>query len=160
MRQVRGEGFSVRFKRRPIAAKKKNVPLKKNVPVSIRHLFAQQAEATYPKMPILNAPANGPVSAAKPEISQAQKRLWIGAFKGDLRAIRMAVMAGADIEARDHEDRTAINIASQQGHIEALKTLLAAKEMKRMAIAGDLPDTDFFRKFGTKKRFGTRKAGR
>lgn len=159
MRQVRGEGFSVRFKRRPMAVKKTGVPLKKNVPVSIRHLFAQKAEATYPPMPSLSAPANAPAATPiKTEITQTQTRLWIAAFKGDLAAIRMAVMNGADIDARDHEGRTAINIASQYGQVEALKTLLAAKEMKRMAALGQLPDTGFYKKFGTKKKFGTRKS--
>ncbi len=151
MRQVRGEGFSVRFKRRPIAAKKTPGPKKHSVPVSIRHLFAEQAAPTYPAMPVLCAPANQPVAPSKAEMSQAQLRLWIGAFKGDLPAIRMAVMNGADIDARDHEGRTAINIASQYGQAQALKTLLAAREMKRLAVRGDLPDTAFFRKFKGKK---------
>ena len=63
---------------------------------------------------------------------ELQKELWNASEIGDLSAIRMAVVKGADVEMRDDKDRSAINIASQHGHANALSTLLAAKAMARL----------------------------
>src|SRR5690606_13622410 len=82
--------------------------------------------------------------------SKMQIALWQAAMAGDCYAIRMLVMEGVDLEARDAQGRTAFNIATQYNQQNALKTLLAAREMKRMAKIGDLPDSNFFRKFAQK----------
>ncbi|MAS86488.1 MAG: hypothetical protein CMH30_00715 [Micavibrio sp.] len=63
---------------------------------------------------------------------ELQKELWNAAEIGDLAAIRMAVVKGADVEMRDEKERSAINIASQHGQANALSTLLAAKAMARL----------------------------
>ena len=62
--------------------------------------------------------------------------LWHAVETGDLQTIRNAVIKGADVEARDMKERTAINIASQNGQVEAMKTLLAAKSMARIERLG------------------------
>lgn len=82
--------------------------------------------------------------------TKMQIALWQAAMTGDCYAIRMLVMEGVDLEARDGQGRTAFNIATQYNQQNALKTLLAAREMKRMAKMGDLPDSNFFRKFTQK----------
>ena len=79
--------------------------------------------------------------------SAIEAALWAAAKAGDCGAIRLAVMRGADLDARDSQGRTAINIATQYNHKDAIKTLLAAKEMRRMAALGELPQTAFFQKF-------------
>ena len=99
------------------------------------------------------------ISPEKTEISarrEAQeKALWIAAKNGDCGRIRLLVMEGVDLEARDSQGRTAINIATQYNQQAVIKTLLAAKEMRRMAALGELPKTAFFAKFaktGTENR--------
>lgn len=66
----------------------------------------------------------------------AQKRLWDAARTGDQPAIRRLVYDDIDFEARDEEDRTAFNIATQYGHYKAAQTILAAKQMKVMQQMG------------------------
>lgn len=66
----------------------------------------------------------------------AQERLWQAAAKGDKVTIRALVFEDVDFDARDDEDRTAFNIATQHGHSDAAKTLLAAKQMKAMQLMG------------------------
>lgn len=80
--------------------------------------------------------------------------LWAAALKGDSPMIRKLVMEGVDLDARDDQGRTALNIAMQYNNTDAIKTLMAAKEMRRMAKVGDLPDSKFFRKF-SKNKTGT-----
>lgn len=84
-------------------------------------------------------------------IGANEQMLWAAAYRGDCRMIRMLVMEGVDLEARDEDGRTAINIATQYGRQEALKTLLSAKEMRYLASLGKLPDTNFYRKFHKQK---------
>lgn len=79
--------------------------------------------------------------------------LWRAAKAGDCGAIRILVMDGVDLDARDEEGRTALNIATQYGQHEVIKTLLAAKEMRSLAVRGVLPDTPFFNKFKRKVEF-------
>jgi hypothetical protein len=130
-KNLRGEGFTVRFVKRPLSGKKMEDARQDNfMPIS---LHTKEEEVMERKDVIL--------------ISDSTKDLWLAARKGDCYTIRMLVMQGADLEARDLDGRTAINIATQYNQQEALKTLLAAREMKRMAKMGDLPDTRFFRKF-------------
>lgn len=66
----------------------------------------------------------------------AQERLWQAAAAGDKAAIRGLVFDNVDFDARDDEDRTAFNIATQAGHADAARTILAAKEMKAMMALG------------------------
>lgn len=66
----------------------------------------------------------------------AQERLWQAAAQGDKATIRALVFDDIDFEARDAEDRTAFNIATQYGHHDAAKTILAAKQMKAMQLMG------------------------
>lgn len=73
--------------------------------------------------------------------------LWGAAKTGNCARIRLLVMEGVDLDARDAEGRTAINIATQYNQHAALKTLLAGREMRRMAASGELPKTRFFAKF-------------
>ena len=83
-----------------------------------------------------------------------ERMLREAAQSGDCYIIRMLVVDGVDLEARDASGRTALNIATQYNQVQAIKTLLAAKEMRRMAKLGDLPNTAFFRKFAPKTGSG------
>ncbi len=65
-----------------------------------------------------------------------QEKLWQAAATGDKAAIRSLVFENVDFDARDVEDRTAFNIATQYGHHDAAKTILAAKQMKIMQLMG------------------------
>lgn len=69
-------------------------------------------------------------------MNSAQKKLWQAARTGDKTAIRAMVFDDVDFDARDDEDRTAFNIATQYGHHDAAKTILAAKQMKIMQRMG------------------------
>ncbi len=144
MKQVRGEGFSVRFMRRPSAVKnvrkeqeQVDAPVAKSIRMPVKYADLVKAQEPDMDIPEQTTPASSPI---------ANQKLWEASRKGDCPAIRMAVMAGADIDSRDMDGRTAINIATQYNQQDALKTLLAAKEMKRMAALGDLPNTKFFQK--------------
>lgn len=82
-------------------------------------------------------------------IHEVQEKLWKAAEEGDCGAIRYLVMNGADIGARDPLERTALNIATQYGHVEAVKTLLAAKRMKFMMALGLSPEEAAAQEAGT-----------
>lgn len=130
-RDVRGEGFSVRFMKRPYFGKKTEEALEEQpVAAPVPEQQRQEPAMTSSKMDEAN--------------------LWTAARTGDCYTIRMLVMKGVDLEARDLDGRTAINLATQYNQHDALKTLLAGREMKRMAAMGDLPDSGFFRKFNAK----------
>ncbi|MBI2233910.1 MAG: ankyrin repeat domain-containing protein [Micavibrio aeruginosavorus] len=66
----------------------------------------------------------------------AQKRLFTAAATGDKATIRALVFEDVDFDARDEEDRTAFNIATQYGHVDTAKTILAARQMKAMQVMG------------------------
>lgn len=82
-----------------------------------------------------------------PPMSTQEQALFIAVRAGDCAKIRMLVMDGVDLDARDPMGRTAINIATQYSQQNALKTLLAAREMRRMAALGELPKSSFYNKF-------------
>src|SRR5687767_10111972 len=48
------------------------------------------------------------------------------AASGDISAVRAAVEAGADLEARDARGRTALLLAATNDHVEVAKVLVAA----------------------------------
>ncbi len=64
-------------------------------------------------------PLATPVGAAEPALHDA-------AARGDLAALRRALAAGAAIDARDAQQRSALLVAVQQGHDEAARVLVAA----------------------------------
>ena len=66
----------------------------------------------------------------------AQERLWQAAAKGDKATIRVLALEDVDFDARDAQERTAFNIATQYGHHDAAQTILAAKQMKSMQRMG------------------------
>ncbi len=66
----------------------------------------------------------------------AQNRLFQAAQTGDKATIRALVFENVDFDARDDEDRTAFNIATQFGHADAAQTILAAKQLKFMQTLG------------------------
>lgn len=67
---------------------------------------------------------------------EIQRNLWKAAKEGRTTEIRQMVVQGADVTMRDDQGRTAINIASQYGHAETYRTLMAAREMQSMIHAG------------------------
>ncbi len=111
----------------------------------VKHAIHPQQELT--------SPGQATAQTQAPDTREAlrEKALWMAAKSGDCYAIRLLVMDGVDLEARDPQGRTAINIATQYNQREAIKTLLAAKEMRQMAKFGELPETKFFAKFTKKK---------
>lgn len=166
MKKVQGERFGVRFYRRGVVKTPAKTDMKKETdapvvqdnaytvpqpqpesadsmndivqPSSKRDIHPHQ-EHTAPQAPV--------AAQAAPKKNPKEEILWAAAKSGDLYTIRLLVMDGVDLEARDSQGRTAINIATQYGRTNALKTLLAAKEMRTMAKLGELPQTKFFEKF-------------
>ena len=65
-----------------------------------------------------------------------QNRLFKAAAQGDKAAIRALVFEDIDFDARDDQDRTPFNIATQYGHSDAAQTIIAAKQMKTMQLLG------------------------
>ena len=82
-----------------------------------------------------------------------EELLRAAAREGDCYTIRRLVLAGADIEAKDEQGFSAINYAAQYKQTSAMKTLLAAKDMKAYAQKGAMPDNFFWseRSFRNKK---------
>lgn len=58
--------------------------------------------------------------------SMLNERLLTAAARGDAAAVRDALQAGADIEARDGQRRTALLLASAADHVEAAEVLVTA----------------------------------
>lgn len=80
-----------------------------------------------------------------------EQKLWAAARVGDCATLRRLVVEGADIEARDPAGRTALHIATQYGHAEARKTLMAAREMRSLAALGLAPATGLAGKMAARK---------
>jgi ankyrin repeat protein len=112
-------------------------------PQSDRVVLAQEASASIKA----TNPYKKKSDVAAPRPSAKEQMLFMAAKTGDCAKIRMMVMDGVDLDARDSAGRTAINIATQYSQQNALKTLLAAREMRRMAKLGELPQTIFYKKF-------------
>jgi hypothetical protein len=62
--------------------------------------------------------------ADKRELDQARSRLFQAAREGTVRVIIRAIELGAEVDSVDATGKTALYIASQQGQLEAVKTLL------------------------------------
>lgn len=83
-----------------------------------------------------------------------QQMLWDAARSGDCGDIRLAVMYGADLDARDDDGRTAVHIAAQYKQLDALKTLTAARQMTFFAKAEGSAEDLFFKKAKAIKKAG------
>jgi hypothetical protein len=59
-----------------------------------------------------------------------QRKLWDAAARGDTPAVRMLVMAGIDIDARNGDGFTAFNLATMNGHHDTALTILAGREFR------------------------------
>jgi len=60
-----------------------------------------------------------------------QQKLWDAAAAGNAAQVRkLAVDPQVDFDARDQQGRTAMNIATQNGHPEVAKTILAIREAR------------------------------
>lgn len=147
MKKAVGGNFSVRFARRGVA---KPATSKEEARAVILDQVAKAKEG----LPDIVAPMKiEKVSSIKPALKPGpntemmEAMLRAAAFYGDCQMIRKLVMQGVDLEARDSTGRTAFHIATQYCNYDAMKTLLAARAMRRMAKLGDLPDTKFYRRF-------------
>lgn len=145
MKKIEGMNFSVRFFRRGVARNmaQKEMPLPKEI--AMNDIPEQNAVSSADEKSASQSAA--PRIDFSPEKLAKEKMLRDAAQTGDCYLIRMLVMEGVDLEARDNQGRTALNIATQYNRHGAIKTLLAAREMRRMATLGELPDSAFFRKF-------------
>ncbi len=178
MKSVRGQGFSVRFTRRGMAVRNEgagassqqnNAPDNQGGPSVIETKLGPVSAApvlisTPPSAPVKPADDIFATIAAMAQDAARQRKeeardkggvnlermLRAAAKDGNCAVIRRLVMAGVDLDARDDGGRTALNIATQYNRTQAIKTLLAAREMRRMAALGELPKTAFFEKFQKK----------
>lgn len=168
MTKVRGEGFSVRFTRRPVYGKKSEaVSMQPPIPEvegpSILSHFMEVADrrergftfALKPKVlavdPIFKELSVMAKQAEQNYIAKTKvpmdQQLIAAALRGDCAAIRKLVVAGVNLDARDMQGRTAMNIATQYALNDVVATLRAAREMRYLASLGELPDTAFFKRF-------------
>lgn len=51
------------------------------------------------------------------------------ASEGDIATVRALIVQGMDLDVRDEQERTALNIASQHKCTDIMTTILAAKQM-------------------------------
>ena len=70
---------------------------------------------------IVSLLAAGRAHGAEPK----QEALWAAAKKGDVAAIEVLLAEGVDVNARTDYGITALILAAQRGHTEAVKALLA-----------------------------------
>ncbi len=71
------------------------------------------------------------------------EQLRQAARDGDAAKIRLLVMSGADVDARDEEGWTAFNIATAHGHASVATTLLAARQLSYIRHIG-IDAQDFY----------------
>jgi hypothetical protein len=132
MKKVYGGNFGVRFFRRGVA---------KDAAPELGPMPEQTA------MGNADIPAQIPVLKTTEHSREKEQKLRDAAGAGDCTTIRVLVMEGVDMDARDEGGRTALNIATQYSQKGAIKTLLAAREMRRMASRGEFPESVFFNRF-------------
>lgn len=68
-----------------------------------------------------------------------QEKLWAAAARGDSATIRVLVMEGVDVNARNVDGFTAYNLATQNGHYNTALTILAARNMAFSDRLGFVP---------------------
>ena len=141
MKKVTGASFGVRFYRRGVAKD------------AVKGASVQKEEAVQdiPEQVAVETQAAKPQQIYSPAKIAKERMLRDAAAAGDCYMIRHLVMDGVDIDARDASGRTALNIATQHNQAQAIKTILAAREMQRLAKLGELPDTEFYRRFQKSK---------
>lgn len=71
--------------------------------------------------------------------SMLQQKLWDAAARGDSGAVRVLVLNGVDIDARNEDGFTAYSLATQNGHFNTALTILAARNMAYEAKLGFTP---------------------
>ena len=63
--------------------------------------------------------------------------IWFKAAEdGDIGTIRSMIVQGVDVNMRDAQERTALNIASQHFHTDVMTTILAARQMDYLKSIG------------------------
>ncbi len=62
--------------------------------------------------------------------------LWQAAKSGDASRIRLLVSRGVDVNIRNKDGWTPLHVATQYGHVEAMRTLISARSMQRMSGYG------------------------
>lgn len=62
--------------------------------------------------------------------------LWVSAKSGDAARIRSLVARGVDVNVRNKDGWTPLHVATQYGHVEAMRTLISARSMQRMSGYG------------------------
>lgn len=159
MSNIKASGFGVRFFRRGIQTRAGKSALQDNAATAARasgsvwrKSFNKAAENYSGDVPLQDFPIADRVfvsilrrrDPAVMKQARLEQALWTAAQNGDCARIRMLVMEGVDLDARDAQGRTALNIATHCNQANAIKTLMAAKEMLRMAKLGLLPENHFF----------------
>ena len=62
--------------------------------------------------------------------------IWTAAKEGDAETLRTLVAQGVDVNVRDKNGWTPLHVATQYGHAEAMRTLIAARSMQSMRKHG------------------------
>lgn len=62
--------------------------------------------------------------------------LWNAAKQGDAEVLRTLIAKGVDVNVRDKNGWTPLHVATQYGHAEAMRTLIAARSMQSMRKHG------------------------
>ncbi len=88
----------------------------------------------------------------KAETHSLEDLLRAAAKEGDCYTIRRLVLAGVDIDSKDEQGFTAINYAAHHKQTSAMKTLLAAKEMRAYADKGGVPERSLWKNKDIKMR--------
>jgi hypothetical protein len=74
--------------------------------------------------PNAQTPAASATTSAAPAADPRAEALWAAARKGDARAVREQLDAGADVNAKFRYDATALSYACDRGHVDVVRVLL------------------------------------